>query len=221
MSSSEPRLPQRLHVYENHHLDSPRWDRFKTRPGDIIVTTAYKSGTTWMQTIVANLIFQGREIPGAVMDISPWIDMRLRSFDEIVETTSVQTHRRFLKTHLALDGVLYKEDVWYIYVGRDLRDVFMSLWNHYSAHTEEAYRSFNDLDRLVGDPFPRCPDDIKELWKTWVRGGWFEWEKEGYPYWSSSHHAQTWWDFRHLPNILFVHFADLLAKRPVAERLIS
>ena len=71
------------------------------------------------------------------MDISPWIDMRLRSFDEIVGTTSAQTHRRFLKTHLALDGVLYKEDVSYIYVGRDLRDVFMSLWNHYSGHNEE------------------------------------------------------------------------------------
>ncbi len=209
---TERRLPQRLHIYENHHLDSPRWDRYETRPGDIIITTAYKSGTTWMQAIVANLIFQGAEIPGPIMDISPWIDMRVRPFDEIVRVTAAQTHRRFLKTHLALDGVPYKEDVQYIYVGRDLRDVFMSLWNHYSGHTDEAYIQINDPEVLVGDPFPRCPDEIRELWKTWVRRGWFKWEKEGYPYWSSSHHAQTWWDFRHLPNILFVHFADLLAK---------
>jgi aryl sulfotransferase len=87
----------------------------------------------------------------------------------------------------------------------------MSLWNHYRYHTEEAYRQINNPETLVGDPLPRCPDDIKELWNQWVRRGWFEWEKEGYPYLSSSHHAQTWWDFRHLPNILFVHFADLLA----------
>jgi aryl sulfotransferase len=206
------RLPQRQHVYENHHLDSPRWDRFETRPGDILITTAYKSGTTWMQTIVANLIFQDGEIPGAIMDISPWIDMRIRPFDEILETTAAQTHRRFLKTHLALDGVPYREELQYIYVGRDLRDVFMSLWNHYSGHTEEAYQAMNDPASLVGEPFPRCPDDIKELWNGWISRGWFPWEKEGYPYFSASHHAQTWWNYRHLPNMLFVHFADLLAQ---------
>jgi aryl sulfotransferase len=41
--------------------------------------------------------------------------------------------------------------------------------------------------------------------------GWFEWETEGYPWWSNLHHVQSWWDYRHLPNILFVHYADLLA----------
>ncbi len=75
------------------------------------MTTAYKSGTTWMQTIVAHLIFQGTEIPGPIMEMSPWIDMRIRDFDEIVQTTDAQTHRRFLKTHLPLDGVPYREDV--------------------------------------------------------------------------------------------------------------
>jgi aryl sulfotransferase len=211
MEGANGGLPQRVHVYENHLLDGPRWDRFETRPGDIVITTAYKSGTTWMQAIVANLIFQDGAIPGPIMEISPWIDMRIRDFDEIVRTTSAQTHRRFLKTHLPLDGIPYREDVRYIYVGRDLRDVFMSFWNHYRYYSEEAYRRINDPQTLAGDPLPRCPDDIKELWKQWVRRGWFEWEKEGYPFFSSSHHAQTWWDFRHRPNILFVHFADLLA----------
>ena len=202
MHASAGDLPQRLHVYENHHLDSPRWDRFETRPGDILITTAYKSGTTWMQTIVAQLLFQDSEIPGAIMDISPWIDMSGRDFDEIVELTSAQTHRRFLKTHLALDGVPYKEDMQYIYVGRDLRDVFMSLWNHYSGHTDFAFEHINHPDRLVGDPFPRPPDDIRVLWKDWVSRGWFEWEHEGWPYFSASHHAQTRWDYRHLDNLL-------------------
>ena len=43
-----------------------------------------------------------------------------------------------------------------------------------------------------------------------MTGGWFEWESEGYPFWSNLRHVQTWWNFKHLPNILFVHFNDLL-----------
>lgn len=220
-SDASTALPVRTRVYENHHLDSPRWDRFETRPGDILITTAYKSGTTWMQTIVANLLFQDGEIPGAIMDISPWIDMRVRPFDDMVELTSAQTHRRFLKTHLALDGIPYKADMQYIYVGRDLRDVFVSLWNHYSGHSETAFARFNDPATLVGEPLPHPPATPLEVWKTWSTRGWFAWEKDGYPYWSSSHHAQTWWDYRHLPNILFVHFGDLLAAPGVEIRRIA
>jgi aryl sulfotransferase len=147
--------------------------------------------------------------------------MRVRPFDEIVQTTGAQTHRRFLKTHLALDGIPYDESMQYIYVGRDLRDVFMSLWNHYSGHSEAAYERINQPDGLVGDPFPRCPGDLEAVWQDWVGRAWFAWEADGYPYWSSSHHAQTWWDFRHLPNVLFVHFGDLLAQPAVEIRRVA
>ncbi|QTA86300.1 sulfotransferase domain-containing protein [Desulfonema magnum] len=33
-----------------------------------------------------------------------------------------------------------------------------------------------------------------------------------FPFWSCLHSIQFWWNFRHLPNILFVHFNDLLKK---------
>ena len=203
-------LPQVTRSYEHHHLDSQRWQTFETRPGDILITTAYKSGTTWMQTIVANLIFEDGNIPGPIMDISPWVDMRPLDFNQIKELTLAQDHRRFLKTHLPMDGIPYKADVSYIYVGRDLRDVFMSLWNHYGNHSELFFEIINNPENLVGEPVPRCPDDIHEFWKTWSTKGWFSWENDGYPHWSASHHAQTWWDYRQLPNILFVHFQDLL-----------
>ncbi len=204
------KLPEVTRSYEHHHLDSPRWQEFETRPGDILITTAYKSGTTWMQTIVANLIFEDGNIPGPIMDISPWVDMRPRDFNEIKELTGAQDHRRFLKTHLPLDGIPYKADMSYIYVGRDLRDVFMSLWNHYGNHSDLFFEVINSPEILVGEPMPRCPDDIHECWKTWASRGWFSWENDGYPHWSASHHAQTWWDYRQLPNIFFVHFQDLL-----------
>ena len=129
-----------------------------------------------------------------------------------------------MKTHLPLDGLRYDRRLKYVYVGRDARDVFMSFWNHYGSYTEEAYARFNDTPGRVGAEIPRCPDDIHEVWRNWITRGWFEWETEGYPPWSNLRHAQSWWDYRHLPNILFVHYADLLADfegetRRVAEFL--
>ena len=51
-------LPQITHSYQNHHLNSAHWQHYVPRNDDIIVTTSIKSGTTWTQTIVLNLIFQ-------------------------------------------------------------------------------------------------------------------------------------------------------------------
>jgi hypothetical protein len=42
-----------------------------------VTTTAYKSGTAWIQTIVTNVLFQDGSIPGPIMEISPWVDMHL------------------------------------------------------------------------------------------------------------------------------------------------
>jgi aryl sulfotransferase len=64
---------------------------------------------------------------------------------------------------------------------------------------------------LVGKPCPRCPEDIHAFWQSWISRGWFDWEQEGYPFWENMHHTQTWWNCRHLDNIQFFHYADLLA----------
>ena len=43
-----------------------------------------------------------------------------------------QTHRRFLKTHLPVDALVFSEKAKYIYIGRDGRDVVWSLYNHHA-----------------------------------------------------------------------------------------
>ena len=203
--------PTRTRDYQGHLLDSSRWDNFRPRDTDIVVATAYKSGTTWMQTIVANLIFLGEAIPAPIMELSPWIDMRLPPLDETLELVEKQRHRRAFKTHLALDGLLFYPEVKYIYVGRDLRDVFMSMWNHHRNYTDETLEQIRGFDDELGKAWPDCPDDIKAFWRDWISRGPFPWESDGYPYWSSLHHLATWWRYRHLANILFVHFNDLKA----------
>jgi aryl sulfotransferase len=203
-------LPQVEHIYQNHHLDSTRWQHFAPRPDDIIIATPYKSGTTWMQMIVQHLVFGDLEIR-QVHDISPWLDNRSHPIEEVLQKIEKQTHRRFIKSHLPLDGLIFYPEVKYIVVARDARDVFMSLWNHYSHYSADMFARTNDFPGRVGPPFPRCPDDIREFWQMWITQGWFPWESEGYPYWSNLRHVQTWWNAGDLPNILLVHFSDLLA----------
>lgn len=46
-------------------------------------------------------------------------------------------------------------------------------------------------------------------------------EQDGWPWFSLLHHAKTWWEFRHLPNILFVHYNDLSADLEGETRRIA
>jgi aryl sulfotransferase len=204
-----PTLPKVRRTYQSGLLDSTRWGRYTPRKDDVIVTTPYKSGTTWTLNIVRRLIFLGQEVPPFK---ELWIDSRFQwPLDELMAELAAQTHRRYIKTHLALDGLPYYPQVKYIMVGRDARDVFMSFWNHYRNFTPGAYDFINTLPDRVGPPLPVCPEDIHEVWRDWIGRGWFDWESEGYPFWGNLHHVQSWWNYRHLDNILFVHYNDLKA----------
>ena len=205
------KLPERKRVYQCHHFDSTRWDYLEHRDGDIVIATSYKAGTTWTQAIVANLLFPDGNLPASLDAMSPWLDLRLVPLEVVLNGLRAQQHRRFIKTHLPLDGMRYEPTVKYLYVARDGRDVFMSLWNHYSNFSDEAYISMNNIPGRVGDPFPQAPDDIHECWRRWVTDSWFDHEVGGWPYWSHLSNVQTWWDYRHLPNIKLVHYNDLLA----------
>jgi aryl sulfotransferase len=164
-----------------------------------------------MQRIVGSLVLWPEPLTVNSGDLSPWIDARFHGpIGPILEEFEAQQHRRFIKSHLAADGVPIWDEVSYIVVGRDARDVFMSLWNHYSGHTDRFFELINDPDR-PGDPFPRPPGDPRELWRSWSMSGWFPWEPDGWPYWSHSHHISSWWELRRRPNVLLVHFNDLLA----------
>ena len=49
--------------YRSDDEDSARWEEFRFRDGDIVISTRSKSGTTWMQMICALLVFQTPDLP--------------------------------------------------------------------------------------------------------------------------------------------------------------
>ncbi len=208
-------FPARPRTYRSYGFNSRNWDLIPPRDGDIVITTSYKSGTTWMQNIVLRLVFQGQPLP-AISDISPWIDWHHPDPEPMRARLDAQTHRRILKSHLALDGMPYRPGTRYIVVVRDARDVFMSLWNHMSNLTPATVAAVNEAAERNGLPPMQIAPDIHSFWHGWINRGTFPWETEGYPHSGNFSHTQSWWDFRHLPNIHFVHFNDLLAN-PVGE----
>ena len=76
------RMPVLKHLYQNHIFDSTRWSFVRLRDDDVIVTTSYKAGTTWMQAIVGNLIFAGQQLPGPMRAASPRIRPMVQSVAE-------------------------------------------------------------------------------------------------------------------------------------------
>ncbi|PHR58329.1 MAG: sulfotransferase [Robiginitomaculum sp.] len=203
--------PKKTREYTHHPLiDGTRWQAYTHRPNDIVISTSYKAGTTWMQTIVANLLYQDGNYPAPVSVMSPWLDMALPPLDQIAAGLEAQTQRRFIKTHLPLDGLPFFDGNRYIVVGRDARDVFMSMWNHHTNYTGQIREALIGFSQQTGRAFPLDYPDIHSFWQDWISKSWFDWESDGFPYWSHFHHIKTWWDYRHLPNIHFVHFADLL-----------
>lgn len=56
--------------------DSTAWNDFGLRAEDIVISTWAKSGTTWTQQIVAQLLFDGAE-DLEVAEMSPWLDLRV------------------------------------------------------------------------------------------------------------------------------------------------
>ena len=69
--------PQKTREMQTFCLDSTYWNAFELRDDDIIIATWAKAGATWMQQIVANLIFEGETIGMPVAEMSPWLDFRL------------------------------------------------------------------------------------------------------------------------------------------------
>jgi len=154
------RKPQ---VFQNFIMDSTHWDGFKFRDDDIIIATYAKSGTTWMQQIVAQLVFDGAEGID-VAGLSPWYDFRLQG-SETFAKVEAQTNRRFLKTHLPAVSLPISPKAKYIYIGRDGRDTAWSFFNHQSNFTDERLSGINDAPNRVGPPMERGADNVHQFYR--------------------------------------------------------
>jgi len=207
--------------YASAEEDNARWAAFPFRPGDIVISTRSKHGTTWMQMICALLVFQTPDLPAPLGEMSPWLDRLTEPQDELFARLAAQTHRRFLKTHTPLDGLPIAPEATYIIVARHPLDAAVSLY-HQGENIDRAV-----LRRLVGLPPDDAPPAPRPALHDWL----VDWiEDDPAPTESLDSlpgvmwHLADAWERRSQPNVLLVRYADLErdlegAMRELAARL--
>lgn len=219
-------MPEAPARYRSPDEDSARWLGFPFRSGDIVISTRSKSGTTWTQMICALLIFQRVDLPAPLPMLSPWLDWLVTPHDEVLARLAAQRHRRFIKTHTPLDGIPLDDRATYLVVARHPLDMAVSLYhqggniNHVrlSQLTEQAQAGEAQPGQA---PKPRRP--LREWLLSWI-------DKDVAPseeldslpgvLW----HLSDAWARRNQPNVVLVHYDDLVADlggemRRIAGRL--
>lgn len=210
MNRAWPHKTRELH---NHHFDSTIWNDLAFRDDDIVIATYAKSGTTWMQQIVAQML-HGGDPELAVAELSPWLDLRVPPKEVKLPLVEAQTGRRILKTHLPVDALVFSPRAKYLYIGRDGRDVVWSLYNHHANANAAWYGALNDTPGRVGPAIEPPPADIRDYWRDWLA-------QDGHPFWPFWDNVRGWWAVRELPNVQFVHFNDLKRDLPGEMRRIA
>ena len=174
-----------------------RWASFPFRPGDIVISTPSKSGTTWMQMICALLVFQTPDLPASLDDLSPWLNQPSATRHGVFEKYIAQQHRRFIKSHNPLSDIPIVSQVTYIVVGRHPLDVAVSRYFQRS-------RYFRDRDASHRHDYTS---------RRWL----LEWIAEESPSVYSNtllgtlRHISDAWERRDEPNIVLTHYGDLSA----------
>ncbi len=197
--------------YHGFMADSARWERFGLRPDDVIITTPSKCGTTWMQTIVGMLLRDRIDLP-PIGTISPWLDMQVRTEEEVFGLLDAQTGRRFIKTHTPLDGLPFHPSVTYIAVIRHPLDVALSDRDHMANMRRDKAIELREaavgaFEPPVGREEP--PEDLADFLRWFIDNDRQPTGSGPYGLGDFCQQVRTYWDARAQPNVHLFHYADM------------
>jgi aryl sulfotransferase len=191
-----------------------RWADFEYRQGDMILSAFPKSGVTWVQMICALLVFQSRDLPRPLTELSPTLDNPDVPADGqgVLATLAEQGHRRFLKTHLPLSGIPADPRATYIFIGRHPLDVMASMHHLMEVARKEMQASASGGQRKGPSKSPNGgdPTDQHKFLLDWI-------DKECPPGKSVQslqyvlRSVADAWERRDDPNVVLLHYEDLSA----------
>jgi len=158
--------------------------------------------------ICALLVHGSSDLPKPLTQLSRWLDRHTLPIEDQLAELEAQSHRRIIKTHTPLDGLPYFPEVRYVFCGRDPRDAFLSFVDHLGNVSPHAMA---DINRRMGVPEDQeMAIDANELFPLWCTTGSQPWAYDGAPFGLPMlYMVETYWRYRHLANLLFLHYADL------------
>jgi len=169
--------------------------RFRARAGDVLITTAPKAGTTWMQQILHQLRCGGDEDFHSIDEVVPWLELHRSGLT--VEQVLADFERlpvpRVFKTHCTYEQCPGLDTARVILTTRDPRDCCVSFYHHLRDMTDEA----RERHGIV------APASLSEYVDEWLSfGSWYR-------------NVESWWPHRERDNILMLRYEDL--KRDLAS----
>ncbi len=209
-----------LRTVKDNVRDSQHWDRYRPRPGDVVVASFPKSGTTWTQRIVSLLIFQSAA-PVPIVQTHPWVDCRIQMpIDMMIPMLEAQTHRRAMKSHLPFDALPIYDEVKYIHIARGGLDACFSFHNHFLNFTPQYIGGIQRIAQEnggTGGP-PPPPADPREFFQFWI-----ERHDDGVVPVANAFFdiERSYWTERQRGNLLMVHYNDLKADLPGEMKRIA
>ncbi len=185
-------------LYLGPLTDNRRWDMVQIRPDDVFVVTPPKSGTTWMQTIVALLLSGDPEVETELSVRMPWVNIRIREMPEVAERLAAMTHRRSMKSHTPMDGLPLHETAHYICVFRHPLDAHFSYRKHVRNIPMSWFDGWYPQDDAEGITFRRFLDGGAEGFDT-----------DAMPLAHIIRHYKAASALADRPNVTLFHYADM------------
>lgn len=182
--SIDPRWGEPSPVHDPYALAN-----FTPRLTDILITTAPKAGTTWMQQILHQLRSGGDDRFQSIYDVVPWLEMPREgmSWQQVLARYEALDNPRIFKTHCTWPQTPGSDVVRIILTSRDPRDCCVSFYHHVMDMTDEA----REHAGLV------TPDSFDEYFERWLAfAAWFR-------------NVQSWWPHRSDSNLLWLRYEDL------------
>lgn len=170
------------------------------RPEDVFVVTQMKSGTTWMQHLVYQVLTRGGgdlvESGTALYAISPWLEARKSVPVDDAPLVGTERPSRIIKTHFPASHCPHAEGARYVYVAR---------------HPVSCFASCADF--IAANAGALAPEvEVIEEWFASDRMWWGPWPE----------HVRGWWARAEADeSVLFVRFEEMKQDLPAVARRVA
>lgn len=192
MTTLDPKWGSPGLMHDPHLLAS-----FVARPTDVLITTAPKAGTTWMQQILHQLRTQGDGEFDSIFEVVPWLELPRPGvpLSEVIAGYEAIENPRVFKTHCTYPQTPGADVARIILTVRDPRDCCVSFFHHMNGV---------NLELIPGAPASMRFDDMQQCVDRFLSfGAWYR-------------NVASWWPHRADSNVLMLRYQDVNADLPAA-----